>query len=87
MFQGTKASKGSFIANLFTTYQPQPEFIDADGFNHFKHGSKTLKDQEGKDQTPKSELQTLLSDNQSSLQKFWKDLSHAIQKDAGFHFS
>jgi uncharacterized protein (DUF362 family) len=87
MFQDTKASKGNFIANLFTTYQPQPEYIDADGFSHFKHDSKTLKDQEGKDQTPKSELHTLLSDNQSSLLKFWKDLSQAIQKDAGVHFA
>ncbi|MDH5586051.1 MAG: DUF362 domain-containing protein [Nitrospirota bacterium] len=85
--QGTNASKGSFIANLFTTYQPQPEYIDADGFHHFKHDSKTRKDSEGRDQPRKSDLQTLLSENQTSLLKFWKDLSQTIQKDAGVHFA
>jgi len=86
-FQETTASKGNFIANLFTTYHPQPEYTDADGFHHFKHNPETLKEPGGGDQTRKSEWQTILSDNQTALLKFWKELSQAIQKDAGVHFT
>jgi hypothetical protein len=76
------SSKESIITRLFTAYNPQAEFIDEDGFAHFKRNSDSTK-QPNYNQQVEPELQAMWSSSKSAAQGFWKDLYDAIQKDTG----
>lgn len=77
------SDKKGFLSNFLTTYHPQPEYVDEDGFAHFKQGSGAQRNQQAPDQADPSEFQARFSSGKAAAEGFWNDLYQAIQKDIG----
>jgi len=82
--QRNMPEKGEFITRLLTSNKPQPDYVDEDGFAHFKpdvkNDSSTVTEQ-----TEGAEIQSLLASGKSLTADFWKDLYQAIKKDSGVY--
>ncbi len=85
ILQEAHVSKSGVLANLFSTHTPQPEYIDEDGFSHFKKDATAHPPSEKDEQTRRPAIEIMLSENKTAIVKFWKDLFLALQKDAGVH--
>ena len=78
--------KEGLISSLLTAYNPKPEYVDADGFAHFKYKPEMQAGHgvTGIDQA--DDLQALLTSGKATAQGFWKDLYEAMLKDNGTRF-
>jgi uncharacterized protein (DUF362 family) len=72
--------KENLLTTLFSSYRPQPERLDEDGFEHFRADSATLPGQRN-DAT--LNLQGMFESTRQATRGFWSDLNSAIQKDWG----
>lgn len=76
-------NKEGLLSSLFTAYNPQPEFVDEDGFAHFKHDSQTQTRQGNTGDYETEGLQAMLSTSKETTLGFWKELHEAMLKDSG----
>jgi uncharacterized protein (DUF362 family) len=83
LIQRPLSDKNGFLSNFLTTHPPQPEYIDEDGFAHFKQGSARQRNREAPGQADRSGFQSLFSSGKTGVEGFWSDLYQAIQKDIG----
>jgi uncharacterized protein (DUF362 family) len=75
-----------FISRLFSPYNPQPDYIDENGFAHFKRPTTSEASQKERAQTDGGELGVAFSAGKAALQDFWTDLYRAIRKDMGIQY-
>jgi hypothetical protein len=76
------------VYRLFTPYNPQPDYVDDNGFAHFKYVSAIKLQEGGKQQarTVRDGAKTTLSSTTSALKDVLSDLSLALRKDLGLQF-
>lgn len=78
-------NKESLLKNLFSTYNPQPDFVDEFGFAHFKHpdmhaGQSAVS---ASYTTGEDNIKSLLNNGRQLATGFWRELYDAMRKDAG----
>ena len=78
--------KAGLISSLLMAYNPQPEYVDEDGFAHFKSIPESQADHRVIDMDQAEGLQTLFTSGNTMAQGFWKDLYEAMLKDNGIRY-
>ncbi len=78
--------KEGLISSLLTAYNPKPEYVDADGFAHFKYKPETQAGHGAAGKDPANDLQALFTSGKTTAQGFWKDLYEAMLKDNGIRY-
>lgn len=76
-------NKEGLFSSLFTAYNPQSEFLDDQGFAHFKYNKDAQSKNNENQQDQKRDLHSLISNSGETASVFWKGLSEAILKDSG----
>lgn len=74
------------ISRLLSPYNPQPDYIDENGFAHFRAalGSKARRKEQAR--TDGDEVRVAFAAGKTALQDFWTDLYRAIRKDMGVRY-
>ena len=74
------------VSRLFTPFNPAPDYVDENGFAHFKHvgvAPGARKEQPG---TDRDGAAAMLSATSGALKSIFNDLGMAIRKDLGLQF-
>ncbi len=74
------------ISSFLSAYNPQPEFVDTDGFAHFKNDQKAQGEYGVTEMNEIDDLQSLFASSKTTAQGFWKDLYEAMLKDNGIRY-
>jgi hypothetical protein len=74
------------ISRLLSPYNPQPDYIDENGFAHFRGalGSQARRKEQAR--TEGDEVRVAFAAGKAALQDFWTDLYRAIRKDMGVRY-
>lgn len=71
------------LSVLLTSYKPTPEFIDEDGFAHFKSAAESRPGAGVAEQAQAQGLKGLLAASKTSARGYWQDVYDAVLKDSG----
>jgi len=82
-FERNLPDKEGLLSSLFTSYNPTPEFIDDNGFAHFKSAPETHPGAGVADQAQAEGLKGLLAASKAGAQGYWQDVYDAVLKDSG----
>jgi uncharacterized protein (DUF362 family) len=74
------------ISHLFSPYNPQPDYIDENGFAHFKGPTGSEASRKEHARRDGDEVRVAFSASKTALQDFWTDLYRAIRKDMGIQY-
>ena len=74
--------KEGVLTGLLSAYQPEAEYVDEDGFAHFKNATQSPRSTNTADQQIDG-LKGLLAAGKASTQGYWQDLFDAVLKDSG----
>lgn len=83
--QSNILDRDGLISRLFRPYNPQPDYIDENGFAHFREVTASEPGRE-RQPTDVGDLQAAFTSGKTALLDFWMDLYQAIRKDMGIHY-
>ncbi len=74
------------LSRLLSPYNPQPDYIDENGFAHFRGpiGSEAMRKQNVR--TDGDDIRVAFASGKAAVQNFWTDLYRAIRKDMGIQY-
>ncbi len=78
--------RDGFISRLLSPYNPKPDYIDENGFAHFRGpvGSEAARTEQMR--ADGDEVRVAFAAGKDALQNFWNDLYRAIRKDMGVQY-
>lgn len=82
-FERNLPDREGLLSSLFTPYKPTPEYIDDNGFAHFRSAPEAHPGAGVADQAQAEGLKGLLAASKASAQGYWQDVYDAVLKDSG----
>ena len=84
--QSNILARDGLISRLFRPYNPQPDYLDENGFAHFRAVTASEPGRKERQPTDAGDLQAAFSSGKTALLDFWTDLYQAIRKDMGIQY-
>jgi len=82
----TVLDREGLVSRLFTPFNPVPDYVDENGFAHFKHVGVA---RGGRKEPPGADREgstAMLAETSGALRSIFDDLCMAMRKDLGLQF-